>query len=62
MDVPIPFLPLLSYLPLMGVPFEDLSLYKLVVGSLQYVIMTRPKLAYCVNRVYQFMQNPLEDH
>ena len=38
------------------------SLYKLVVGSLQYAIFTRPDIAWAVNKVAQFMHNPLESH
>jgi len=29
----------------------DASLYKSIVGSLQYILLTRPKLAYSVNSV-----------
>ncbi|XP_016169881.1 uncharacterized protein LOC107612689 [Arachis ipaensis] len=45
-----------------GVPFDNPSLYRSVVGSLQYLTMTRPKISYPVNRVCQFMQSPSEDH
>ena len=45
-----------------GSPFPDPSLYRSVVGSLQYVTITRPKLAYLVNKVCQFMQAPLDSH
>lgn len=30
-----------------------------IEGALQYATITRPKIAYCVNRVCQFMNNPL---
>ena len=43
-------------------PFEDPSLYRSMVGSLQYITITRPELAYGVNCVCQFMQHPLQDH
>ena len=36
------------------------QLCRSVVGALQYVTITRPKISYCVNRVCLFMQNPLE--
>ncbi|KAL5538728.1 hypothetical protein UlMin_044451 [Ulmus minor] len=36
--------------------------YRSIVGGLQYVTITRPEIAYCVNKVCQFMQNPLNLH
>ncbi|WJZ89636.1 hypothetical protein VitviT2T_008841 [Vitis vinifera] len=41
---------------------ENEQLYRNIVGALQYVTIIRPKISYCVNRVCQFMQNPLEPH
>lgn len=43
-------------------PVLDVQLYRSVVGALQYVTITRPEIAYSVNRICQFMQNPLEAH
>ena len=43
-------------------PFHDVKLYKSIVGALQYVTITRPELAYSVNKVCQYMQTPLESH
>ena len=43
-------------------PIENERLYRNIVGALQYVTITRLKISYCVNRVCQFMQNPLEFH
>ena len=43
-------------------PVDNPQLYWSVVGALQYVTITRPELAYSVNKVCQFMQNPLESH
>ena len=37
-------------------------MYKSTVGALQYVTITRPEISYCVNRMCQFMQNPLESY
>ena len=42
--------------------FEDPVLYRSVVGSLQYITVTKPELAYYVNHVCQFMEQPLEEH
>ena len=42
--------------------FQDISLYRSVVGSLQYATITRPEIAYSVNKVCQFMSQPLESH
>ena len=45
-----------------GVPFEDPSLYRSIIGSLQHVTITKLELGYCVNRVCQFIQAPLDTH
>ena len=45
-----------------GSPFENPSLYRSVVGSLQYVTITRPELAFPVNKGCQFMQWPMDSH
>lgn len=37
-------------------------LYRLVVGALQYVILTRPEITFSVNKGCQFMVHPLETH
>nr|KYP63826.1 Retrovirus-related Pol polyprotein from transposon TNT 1-94 [Cajanus cajan] len=42
--------------------FLDVSLYRSVVGALQYATITRPKISFSVNKVCQFMSNPLEQH
>ena len=43
-------------------PVRDAKLYRSIVGALQYVTITRPELAFSVNKVCQFMQDPLELH
>lgn len=43
-------------------PFSDSSLYRSVVGSLQYLSFTRPDISFAVNRVCQYMQNPHDHH
>jgi len=42
--------------------FYDPTLYRSVVGSLQYLTITRPELAFSVNKVSQFMHSPQEHH
>ena len=45
-----------------GIPLEDPSEYRRLVGSLQYVTMTRPDISFAVNRACQFMQQPTSTH
>lgn len=45
-----------------GVPLDDASQYRFVVGSLHYISFTRPNISYAVNRLSQFMHKPTEDH
>uniref|UniRef100_A0A2N9HDB3 Reverse transcriptase Ty1/copia-type domain-containing protein n=1 Tax=Fagus sylvatica TaxID=28930 RepID=A0A2N9HDB3_FAGSY len=45
-----------------GTSLSDPSLYRSVVGSLQYLSLTRPDISFAVNKVCQFMANPTEDH
>ncbi|XP_059285838.1 uncharacterized mitochondrial protein AtMg00810-like [Lycium ferocissimum] len=40
----------------------DASLYRSVVGSLQYLCLTRPDISHAVNLVSQFMQAPNTEH
>lgn len=42
--------------------FSDPTLYRSVVGALQNSTITRPELSFAVNKVCQFMANPLETH
>ena len=41
-----------------GTTFSNPSLYRSIVGSLQYVILTRPDIAYMVNKLSQFLTAP----
>jgi hypothetical protein len=45
-----------------GDPMEEPSLYRSTVGSLQYLSLTRPDLAFAVNHVCQFMHRPTKLH
>ncbi|MFS7946899.1 putative RNA-directed DNA polymerase [Helianthus anomalus] len=49
-------------LPNDGPLFSDLTKYRQVVGALQYATLTRPDIAFSVNKVCQFMQAPSENH
>ncbi|KAF9661033.1 hypothetical protein SADUNF_Sadunf19G0025900 [Salix dunnii] len=45
-----------------GTKFSDPTLYRQVVGSLQYLAFTRPDLSFAIHRVSKFMHEPLEPH
>jgi hypothetical protein len=47
-----------------GTPFgaKDVINYRSVVGALQYLILTRPDIAFPVNKVYQFLHAPTIVH
>jgi histone deacetylase 1/2 len=45
-----------------GIPLADPTLYRSIVGALQYLTFTRPDIAYAVNTVCQFMSAPTDVH
>ncbi|XP_075666058.1 uncharacterized protein LOC142635884 [Castanea sativa] len=45
-----------------GPLFPDPTLYRSLVGALQYLTITRPDIAHAVNSVSQFLHSPTEDH
>ncbi|KAH9778852.1 hypothetical protein KPL71_007491 [Citrus sinensis] len=45
-----------------GQLFEDKTLYRSFIGALQYATITRPDIAYSVNKLSQFMQEPKVIH
>jgi len=45
-----------------GDSFSDMTLYRIVVGSLQYLSLTRPDISFAVNKVCQFMHKPTVHH
>lgn len=57
--------PMLHHPPLTltsGTPLENLTEYRAIVGSLQYLSLTRLDISFAVNRLSQFMQCPTSDH
>ncbi|PKU73330.1 Retrovirus-related Pol polyprotein from transposon TNT 1-94 [Dendrobium catenatum] len=42
--------------------FANPLLYRQLVGSLQYLTLTRPDIAYAVNRACQYMHKPTDQH
>lgn len=45
-----------------GSILSDPREYRQIVGSLQYLSLTRPDILYAVNRLSQFMHQPTTDH
>ena len=42
--------------------FSDPFLYRTIIGSLQYLIHTRPDISFVVNRLSQFLSSPKMEH
>ena len=42
--------------------FSDPTLYRSIVGALQYATITQPEISFSVNKVCQFMSDPTEQH
>ena len=57
---PIPTSPPLMFKS--GTPLTDPTEYRTVVGSLQYLLITWPDLAFAVNKLSQYMHTPTIDH
>jgi hypothetical protein len=47
---------------LSGSPLQKPTVYREVVGSLQYLSLTRPDVSFAVNKLSQFMHCPTDDH
>nr|KAJ0191946.1 hypothetical protein LSAT_V11C800452870 [Lactuca sativa] len=48
-----------DYFTSQGTPFSNVTLYRSLVGALQYLTITRPDLSYAVNQVSQFLHAPM---
>lgn len=45
-----------------GDPFDDPTLYRYIVGGLQYATITKPEITFVVNKVCQYMHAPKQQH
>lgn len=45
-----------------GERFNDPFLYRSTIGALQYLTLIRPDIAFCVNKLNQFLHNPSPAH
>jgi len=45
-----------------GAPLPDASMYRSIIGALQYIIFTHPDLSFAMNQVCQFMHQPTSSH
>lgn len=45
-----------------GTPFHNPTLFRSIVGALQYATVTRPEISFAVNRVCRYMHSPMEEH
>ncbi|KAM1411401.1 hypothetical protein COP1_024098 [Malus domestica] len=45
-----------------GLPYNNPTAYRSIVGALQYLTFTRPDISFSVHQVCQFMQNPMVSH
>jgi hypothetical protein len=45
-----------------GEPFPDHTLFRSTIGALQYLSITRPDIAFTVNKLSQFMHKPTQTH
>jgi len=45
-----------------GIPLPNPTIYRHIVGALQYVTLTRPEIAYSVNQLCQHMHAPTSTH
>lgn len=51
-----------TLISLVGSPLPSGTLHRQVVGSLQYLCLTRLDIAFAINKVSQYMQSPHDTH
>ncbi|CAN6549657.1 unnamed protein product [Malus baccata var. baccata] len=57
-----PCLPYTCLLKDDGLPYNNPTTYRSIVGALQYLTFTRPDITFSVHQVCQFMQSPMMSH
>ncbi|PKU73841.1 Retrovirus-related Pol polyprotein from transposon TNT 1-94 [Dendrobium catenatum] len=57
---PTPITPTSKHAAINSKPFSDAYLYRRLAGSLQYLSITRPDIAFATNQVCQHMQSPTD--
>lgn len=60
--LPTPMTSGLQLLSKKGVPIENCQECRSVVGVVQFITITRPEICFSVNKVCQYMQNPLDTY
>ena len=61
-DVSSPLVPSLKLTLHDGTLSTDATLYRQVLGSMQYLSLTRPDISFAVNKLSQFMHQPTITH
>lgn len=61
-SLPTPMVSNLSLSSKQGNPISNPQEYRSIVGALQYVTITRPDIAFSINKVSQIMNCPLDTH
>lgn len=61
-DIPMPILSTKKLFATESASFHDDTLFRSIVGALQYLTFTRPYISFVVNKLSQFMHCPSENH
>ena len=61
-EVSSPLVPSLKLTFHDGTPSIDATLYRQVLGSMQYLSLTRPDISFIVNKLSQYMHQPTVTH